>query len=107
MKYLHITRRCFNKNAYRCVRIIKQEVWTTILHLIITITGNLKRIPTDVRKNMKVAVFGMTCQLPPTLICLLPGPAACLLHSRTRPLVKLLVEGEKEERRRRRGGENF
>ena len=51
-----------------------QEVWTRILHQRATNTGNLKRVP------MKVVVLGMTCQPPPTLICLLPGPAASFIQ---------------------------
>jgi hypothetical protein len=45
-------------------------------------------------------VLGLTCQLPSTLI-LPAGWPGRLLHSRTRPLEKRVVEGDRRERTRK------
>jgi hypothetical protein len=68
--------------------------------------GNGKSIFSDVwrtRKRLNTAWRATASSGIDPACCWLAGPAARLLHSRTRPLEKRVVEGERKEKERGRG----
>jgi len=99
VNHLHIIRRWLNKNAYRCVRVVAGSLDQN------TASESHEYGQLEARTHESSSAWH---DVPASSDIDLPAAwPGCQLHSRTRPLVKKILEEGGKRRKNKKGGENF